>query len=649
MKDELRRPERLMWVMMLISVFLVITSGILFATSQALSVIPSIISSTVLWVLWLLVIIQVYFTRRQGDEEVAVEDYKAGHAGNELFADSDEGLKHVSRTLKIYTRYVLPVFVVLLGALVLLVSLMAWQSATAMPVLPTIRQPLRFAALCLSLSIGCMVIGSYYAGASRERYCRWLRPVASWVFFSGFTYAIAAVAMLLVHLQVNIQRLDVRGAKIALAFLLLLGAEQIINVVIEFYRPRVPGEADRPVVESRLLSLLTEPGGVAGNVAAALDYQFGFQVSEVWFYRFLERTLVKFVLFMALLFWLMTMLVVIKPEEQGIRVRQGRVLDQAALKPRHLPYVKLPWPFETIVAFPVDRVQSLDIGYIAGDGKPKGPPAPDMEMGDMTGRVMVWSKAHHAEETNFVVAMKPDEESGMEGIPGGTGASLPVSVSFISASIPLYFKVTDLYAYLFQHRDTRHTLEEMATREVVRYLANVDFNKILSVGRGQGGLDLRERIQRAADAQKLGIEIVAVGLQGLHPPVRVGRSFDGVVGAMEERHSDVLRAEKEAFASIARAEGDAMSRISEAKAYSNRKIQVAQAESLRFEKQLNSYRVAPQLYVLYSFLDVLESEGKGVRKFVVAADQGQEVLVFNLEKKARPDLLDLDLGTIEKK
>ena len=54
-----------------------------------------------------------------------------------------------------------------------------------------------------------------------------------------------------------------------------------------------------------------------------------------------------------------------------------------------------------------------------------------------------------------------------------------------------------------------------------------------------------------------------------------------------------------------------------------------------------------QLFVLNTFLDVLENEGGQCRKYIVAASHGSEVFVLNLEEKFRRDLLDLDLNAPE--
>ncbi|MBR6057711.1 MAG: hypothetical protein IKP58_06035, partial [Victivallales bacterium] len=170
----------------------------------------------------------------------------------------------------------------------------------------------------------------------------------------------AAVALFLEYFKKAAETADITIAKVGLVILTILAIELILGFVIEFYRPRMPGEEERPLIESRLLALFTEPGGVARNVAASLDYQFGFRVSEVWFYRFLERTLVPLFVAMVILLWLQTCLVVIGSEEQGIHERFGRVENQEPLQAGM--YFKYPWPLARIRRFPVEEVQEIELG-----------------------------------------------------------------------------------------------------------------------------------------------------------------------------------------------------------------------------------------------------------------------------------------------
>ncbi|OGV70017.1 MAG: hypothetical protein A3K19_11220 [Lentisphaerae bacterium RIFOXYB12_FULL_65_16] len=644
MKEETsRRPERLGWLAAAIGVLLLVSTTVLANVGFCTALTPAAVASAVLVLLSLVSGVRMRLARRQAEEEAQVEEYRREHAGTELFEDSDEAVKLAARASRNFVKFFVPGVTLLLGVGVLafgLLLLHRWNAALAFP---AAAQPLRHAVLALGLALGAVVAGSYYVGVSRETGCRWLRPTGAWMFSVALLMLGGAAVLLCEHSHVQIERLDVRVAKVALGLLLLLGVEQIVEFVIEFYRPRTPGEEEQPLYESRILALFTEPGGVARNVATSLDYQFGFKVSEVWFYRFLERTLMPFGVVMLVLMWLLTCIVVVNPEENGIRELFGRVVTREPLRPGI--YFKLPSPFARIFKFRVERVQEIPIGYVPpGSGKDAGPEDPMMaEMqGDMTERVLVWSKYHAKDETDFIVASTPEIADVDIEQPDARG-SLPVTVYFMAASIPLYFKVTDLYAYAYGHRDALKTLEELATREVVRYLANVDFFAILTKGRADGSSELQRRIQTAADERELGIEVVFVGLEGLHPPVRVGQFFDEVVGAMEEKHERTLRGEEYAIQKGPAAEGEALTKITQAKGYALNRVRVAEAEADRFGKQLMAYEASPKLFVLGSFLDVLEQEGAHVRKYVVATTKGSEVFVIDLQKKMRPDLLDLDL------
>jgi regulator of protease activity HflC (stomatin/prohibitin superfamily) len=429
-----------------------------------------------------------------------------------------------------------------------------------------------------------------------------------------------------------------RAGRLGLALLMAFGVELLLNMIVELYRPRTPGEAERPLPESRLLTLVTEPGGLARNVAAALDYQFGFKVTDVWFYRFLERTVIPFSALALFLMWLMTGLIVVRPEQNGVLQRFGRVANPGApLRPGL--HLKWPWPIDTVYLFPVARVQEIPIGYVPGDAAASAEPG-----GDLSGRVMVWSKAHNKEESKFAVASRQAADRPPL---GEELRVLPVDVSFLAASIPLYFRVTDLYANQFRHRDGGATLRALAHREVTLYLANVDFNAILSTGRGQGGEELRRRIQAAADHVGLGIEIVAVGLQGLHPPVEVGKEFDAVVAAMEEMHETVLKAGTGASRAILEREGADAAVLATAHSYRQRRVEVAHAEADRFAMQLKAYSASPEMFSLNAYLEIFQNEGRNVRKYILGGETGRKVYILNLEKKLRPDLLDLDFSQPE--
>jgi len=78
--------------------------------------------------------------------------------------------------------------------------------------------------------------------------------------------------------------------------LALTAVETLVGLVLEIYRPRLKGQAARLLYESRLIGLFGQPGGLITTAAQALDYQFGFKVSETWIFKRLKQAVLLIIL-----------------------------------------------------------------------------------------------------------------------------------------------------------------------------------------------------------------------------------------------------------------------------------------------------------------------------------------------------------------
>ncbi len=593
------------------------------------------------------------FARRQKMEEEAAAEFRSEHGSNELFDDADEAVRMATRANIQYMKYFVPIFTIVSGILLGVYCLIVWRIWKGMEAFPIAPNPMPLALLSAITWIGSLIVGSYFAGASREQGCRWLRPASAWLFFSGLLFLAASVALFLEYFRKATETADITIAKAGLVILSILAIELILGFVIEFYRPRMPGEEERPLIESRLLALFTEPGGVARNVAASLDYQFGFRVSEVWFYRFLERTVVPLLVAMVILLWLQTCLVVIGSEEQGIHERFGRVEDKTPLKPGL--YFKFPWPLAQIKRFPVEEVQEIELGEAHEEHEEEEEEEEDDGHGHSHGapkkkkkehhdeRVILWSVGHGdgGDENNYIVARHAEKISG-DGDAKEKDSSL--SLGLLTAHIPMYFKVKNLYDFSYRHDDSLAMLRNLATRELLLYLSSVDMMDVLGPKRADATHVLKERIQKAVDDVELGVEILFVSLAGLHPPTPVGPLFDNVVSAHEAYNELKLLAQADAVRQEPTARAKAAQLKNQAESYKHERANVPKAEADRFLGQLKSYRSSPEVFKLYSFLDMMKEAGSKSRKYVLAENFGQEVLILNLEKKMKSSLLDLNLG-----
>ncbi len=228
------------------------------------------------------------------------------------------------------------------------------------------------------------------------------------------------------------------------------------------------------------------------------------------------------------------------------------------------------------------------------------------------------------------------------------GAEKAVPANLIVVSIPVQYQVADLQAWAYHHAGASNLLVDLANREVVRYLVNVDFDSIMSSQRQAAADALRDRIQARADERELGVRILFVGLQDIHPPVGtrmqpVAEAFEKVVGAMQQKQTNILAAKAYEARRLPAAHADATNIVAQARSAGLLKTTTAAAEAGRFGDQLAAFRAAPTVYPQRTYLETVSAALAGVKKYVLVATNTQDVVVLNLEETLRPDLLT---GTI---
>ncbi len=550
---------------------------------------------------------------------------------------------------KKYTPYVLSILGAVLVAGLLVAFSRYWDGRLEKPVVAdTVYGPVAsavFAALSL-------FAGAFFVGQSRQPAFRWLRAFGAWL-LAGFV--IMFLSMIVTVFASSGGRLDAVVARVIFVILAILGAEFIVSFVIEFYRPRTMREM-RPIFESKLLSLFTEPGGVMRNIALALDYQFGFKVSGTWIYSFLERSFFPVVLFWALIFWAFTMIHEVGPSQVGIKERLGKVVSEEPLAPGI--YWTLPYPFGEVKRFSCTEIYQVVIGELHAVGEEAAEEVADdghghsrpqkKSSGEKPTPVVLWTAAHGSDANNFIVAVDP----GVRGAAGEAGAEEnedrnAASIAFIRMMIPIDYRIRNVMDYAYRNADPVATLTRIGQQAATEYLASTSIMDIMSSGRGTAQAALKERIQKLADEHHIGIEIVKVMILDSHPPVeKVAPAFQDVIGAMEEREATVLKAQGYSARTIPEAEAQAARIRSEAKAYEYRTTTIAEAEAGRFNTQLSTYRIMPRMFRLKAYLDLLENDCRDIRKFIIASGLDNEVYQLNFETKQQLDLIDVDASAL---
>ena len=566
---------------------------------------------------------QMRLEERERLEKLEFEELKKAKGATTLFTEAEADTFPARRSREQFEKFLVPAFTVILFLAQGGAAWWFWKwLGKATP--PVVERSVIALALYALFFLILFLLGKYSAGMARLDRQRLLRPGAGYMMLGSLICLLVAVAEGAAWF--GFPGVDFQVGRGLCVLLGLAAVETLFGLVFEIYRPRVRGQAARLLYESRLIGLLGQPGGLIRTAAQALDYQFGFKVSETWFYKFLEKALAWIILLQLGVLFLSTTFVIIEPNEQGLLERFGSpVRGRAVLDPGF--HFKWPWPFDKVYRHQTKSVQSFLVGVV-----------PDADLDKE--RTVLWTKPHYKEEFNMLVASKEQVAR-----TDTAGADKPVPANLLTASIPFQYQITNLVDWVYKHTDGDKTLQALANREVARYLVNVDMEKVMSSGRLEAAEAIRQRVQQRANDLQLGVRIVFVGLQDIHPPVgnktvQVAAAFEAVVGAIQAKETNILAALAYAAEKVPAAQADATNVLARARSERVTKVALASAEAGQFGSQMAAYRASPSVYLQRSYLETLVRAVTNVNKYVLAATNTQDVIQLNLEQNIRSDFLN---------
>ncbi|MGD2095204.1 MAG: SPFH domain-containing protein [Phycisphaerales bacterium] len=674
-----KRPEHIAVVSLILSI---IFFGIAFLLGRwsgffAVSAISWLLLSCAL--IWLVLCLQFHQYTLAEQEKLDMGQLSKDENTSTIFQASGEraGLfAAAQRRLQIFEKWFIPLFSILIAAFQLSLGLYLLKTIWG-SIETEVKQPLLCAICMTAIAFVNFLISRYATGMSAQPQWKPLRAGGSSLLGTAvlcFALAIGlAFAQFKIFIFVNIINWTVP------ILLTVLGAETALNLIMDIYRPRIKELYSRSAFDSRLLGTINEPGGIFRSAASAIDYQFGFEVSQTWFYKLLEKAIIPLVLFAAVTLYLLSCIVVVGPNEEAIIERFGNPVKDAndiRLLGPGLAF-KWPWPIDIIYKYPTKKVMEINIGFV-----PKAP-----EGTDKVGYgPLLWGAEHYEEEYHLLVA---SEQTSM------VSEESAVPVSLVMAAVPIQYRVKDLYSFIYNHNEPEKRLKVICYRELTKFAASakieVDTNadlkqSLFGAGRSNAKKVLTGQIQKAADEAGLGVEIVFLGLQGIHPPPEVAADYQAVVGAVQKEQALILKAQaernkdlislagsvtaadelynlivekermlddpnspevldtlgNEVATNLEQAKGDIFTRLTESKIYAFEKATLAKATSERFASQIKAYKAAKQIYKRLLRLSMLEDALNKIRKYVVAAEpDDQQIYIIDVQEKLTPSIYDV--------
>jgi regulator of protease activity HflC (stomatin/prohibitin superfamily) len=565
---------------------------------------------------------QMRLEERERAEKLEYDELARTKGGSALFEHKDGGSFPAQQAREQFEKWFVPGFTVILLLLQAGGAWLAWQSLSNMPAPVALKQPMVTMSLLGLFALVLFLLGKFSATIARLENHRLLRPGSNYLLLCAYLAAAAAGALAAV--QAGAPRADLIAAKVLTVLLGLAAVETLLSLIFEMYRPRVKGRVTQPVYESRLLGLLAHPEDVFTTAAHTFDYQFGFKVSDTWIFKFFERALGWLLLLQFIVLMLSTCVVFIDPGERGLLERWGKpVAGRAELMPGI--HFKCPFPVDRVYRFRTEQVQVFTIGSQPDPDKAKLP-------------VVLWNLPHSKEELLLVAnrGLGAAETAGKE-----AQGTLPMSL--LTVSFPVHYVISDLKAFVYNHENSGQLLQDLATREVVEYLANSDIGDVMAHSRLEAAALLQQRIQAAVDRiePKLGVTVNYIGLQDIHPPVSVAPEYQKVVGAVQLKQEKILAAQAEAIRTNALASARAFKMVAEAEAERQRAEVNVSARAALFTNQIPAFAAAPSVYAQRAYLQMFAKATAPARKYVLATTNTYDVIQMDLQDKFSKDLIDV--------
>ncbi len=306
------------------------------------------------------------------------------------------------------------------------------------------------------------------------------------------------------------------------------------------------------------------PAGKGPNDFEAMLRQGQERLGE-WWPHFSGGLGILLVAALALLIWLISGIYTVNPNEQAIVQRFG-ALSRTASQGWHY---HLPAPFETVTTVDVTRRNQTEVG------------------------------SRNSRESTDAGTML-------------TGDSNIVELGFV-----IVWQVRDPVKYLFKVADPVDVLQRAAESAMREVIGQTGVQLALNEGRGQIETASAAILQSTLDRYDSGIQIAAIQLQRVDPPVPVVDAFHDVQRARAELEQQRNDAEKYRNDIVPRARGEAQKIIQDAGGYKDKTIAEATGEAAQFVSVLDAYKAARDVTARRLYIETMEAILLHSRKIII--------------------------------
>ncbi len=284
--------------------------------------------------------------------------------------------------------------------------------------------------------------------------------------------------------------------------------------------------------------------------------------------------------------WLLSGIFIVNPDEEGVVLRFGKYVRTVGPGPHY----HLPSPIETVYKPKVTQILRGEVGFRSvGQGS-------TFQQGQLR--------------------TVPAEASML------TGDENIVNVQF-----SVQYKISDPVEYLFNVTNQAAVVRNAAEAAMREVIGKSMIDSALTDGKIRIQSDATELLQNILNRYEVGVQIIAVQLQDVHPPREVVDAFKDVASAREDKSRIINEAEAYRNEVLPKARGQSAELENQAQAYKETRIQNATGRANRFLAVFEEYNKAQDITKKRLYFEAMESIlGNAQDKIIVPSNTGERIL-----------------------
>ena len=449
---------------------------------------------------------------------------------------------------------------------------------------------LALAVIAVILAFPLLIIERRLHSVPRERF-REGRSLARLLRLGVWTLVVGGAAA-------ACRALDVESASIVqwvlLGLLICVAGELALRAIAAPFMPVTRATEASGLGDSMLTALLLTRGEGAA-FGHGLKERFGIDLTQSWAVRFLKRAAIPLSAILLLIGWLVSGLTTLGVSERGVYERLGA---PAAILPPGL-HAHLPWPFGRVYRVEFGQVHELPL---AGDSSTleklvSGFPQIGADAETPAEFDRLWDK-RHASDASYLV---PSTATGSD--------TSKVGYQLLNSDVRVLWRVglSDDAARdaVYQVISPETLVRSEAMRLLQRTFATRSLASLIGEDRDRLTVELHTLLQARLDAVRTGIEVTAVVIDAIHPPIAAVPAYHGVQAAEIGAITDIARAHGQAASLLADAGRDAADRLARGTATASESVTGARADVVRFGADRAAFDAAPEALKLERWLQAI--------------------------------------------